>query len=303
MHTASQFEAAAPGREVASTAPKHARRHGELTLRLALMLHWPEYLMEFGELAVFMVSACIFTVLVEHTSSPVHHAIASPMLRRSLIGLAMGLTAILLIYSPWGKQSGAHFNPSTTLTFLRLGKIHRWDAAFYMLAQFAGGVLGVLLSALILGQPLAHRSVRYATTVPGDSGTLVAFAAEVVISFFLMTLVLNVSNRPAIARLTGLFAGILVATYISLESPISGMSMNPARTLASAVPARLWSALWIYFTAPPMGMLLAAELFVRSRGKHAVLCAKLHHASDKRCIFRCNFPPFSNQQLDLKEMM
>jgi len=110
-----------------------------------------------------------------------------------------------------------------------------------------------------------------------------------VISFILMSMVLRVSNTPRLARFTGLFAGALVATYISLEAPYSGMSMNPARTFASAVPAQIWTALWIYFTAPPLGMLLAAELYLRQHGVHQVFCAKLHHHNDKRCIFRCGY--------------
>src|SRR5262249_25076403 len=143
-----------------------------------------------------------------------------------------------------------------------------WDAAFYSVAQFIGGVFGGVLSALVLGELVAHPAVQYAATVPGMSGGGIAFLAEVVIAFLQMSLVLRISNTPRLARFTGLFAGVMVATYISLEAPYSGMSMNPARTFASALPARVWTALWIYFTAPPLGMLLAAELYVRQRGLH-----------------------------------
>jgi aquaporin Z len=67
------------------------------------------------------------------------------------------------------------------------------------------------------------------------------------------------------------------------------MSMNPARTLGSAVAANAYSALWVYFTAPVIGMLLAARLYVLRRGAHRVFCAKLHHHNDERCIFRCGY--------------
>jgi len=83
--------------------------------------------------------------------------------------------------------------------------------------------------------------------------------------------------------------GALVAAYITLEAPISGMSMNPARSFASAVPASHWADLWIYFTAPLIGMLSAAEFFLRTKGPAHVLCAKLHHENSKRCIF-CGKP-------------
>jgi aquaporin Z len=122
----------------------------------------------------------------------------------------------------------------------------------------------------------------------------VAFSAEVLISFVLMSVILAISNTRKLARYTGLFAGALVATYITLESPLSGMSMNPARTLGSALSAHVWTALWIYFTAPPIRMLLAAEVFVRLRGARAVICAKLHHQNDQRCIFRCGYAMKAN---------
>jgi len=251
--------------------------------------HWPEYLMEAAELGAFMVSACLFTVVLEHPASALRVAIASPMLRRVLIGLAMGLTAIAIIYSPWGKQSGAHLNPSVTFTFLRLGKVAPVDAAFYIVAQFIGGVAGVMLAAALLGGTVADKAVRYAATVPGPRGAATAFVAELGISFLLMTAVLNSSNSVRIARFTGVIAGVLVATFITLEAPFSGMSMNPARTLGSAVPSRLWDGLWVYFTAPPLGMLLASELYIRTRGVGAVICAKLHHHNNKRCIFNCGY--------------
>lgn len=103
-----------------------------------------------------------------------------------------------------------------------------------------------------------------------------------------MMAVLIASNTSALARFTGLFAGALVATYIIVEAPLSGMSMNPARTVASAVPAAMWVALWIYFTAPLLGMLAAAELY-RRVGHRSVACAKLHHRNGYRCIFRCAY--------------
>ncbi|MFI5176201.1 MAG: MIP/aquaporin family protein [Terriglobia bacterium] len=255
----------------------------------ALKQHWPEYLMEAGELGIFMISACLFTSLLQYPGSPVYSAITDPFTRRLLIGLAMGATAIALIYSPWGKQSGAHLNPAVTLSFLRLGKIKSWDAFFYVIAQFFGGVMGVLISAAVLGHVVMDPLVNHAVTVPGMNGVAVAFIAEFLISFGLMTVVLTTSNHQNLSRYTGLFAGGLVAAYITFESPLSGMSMNPARTFGSAVVAHLWTALWVYFTAPPLGMLSAAEFYLYFKGGSSVLCAKLNHHNNKRCIFRCGY--------------
>ncbi len=154
-----------------------------------------------------------------------------------------------------------------------------------------------MFSASLWGGAVSGPHIRYAATLPGSRGAGIAFVAEVVISFLLMIVVLNASNSARLATLTGVFAGVLVALYISLEAPLSGMSMNPARTFASAFSGRIWNALWIYFTAPPLGMLLAAELYLRRRGKSAVFCAKLHHDTDQRCIFRCNYQALKPQPL------
>jgi aquaporin Z len=255
----------------------------------ALRRHWPEYLMEAAGLGMFMMSACLFGILLEHPASPVRQALADPLLRRILMGLAMGMTAVAIIYSPWGMQSGAHLNPAVTLSFLRLGKVGAWDGLFYILAQFAGGLAGILLASVLLGHWVSHPSVNYVATVPGRDGASVAFLGEFVISFGLMTVVLIASNTEKLARFTGLFAGGLVVAYITVEAPYSGMSMNPARTFASALPAHTLAPLWIYLTAPPLGMLLAAELYGLIAGTRGVRCAKLHHQNDKRCIFRCGY--------------
>ncbi len=236
-----------------------------------------------------MVSACSFGMLFEHPVSAVHQALPDPFVRRVLTGLAMGGTAVALIFSPIGKRSGAHMNPAITFTFFRLGKIAWWDAFFYVFAQFLGGIGGVLVVAVVAREMLRHPSVNYVATLPGAAGVSAAFFAEFLISLVLMTVVLYASNTRTLSRYTGLFAGVLVAAYITFEAPLSGMSMNPARTLGSAFWAHAWTALWIYFIAPPLGMLLAAELYVRLRGTHRVFCAKLHHHNAQRCIFHCDF--------------
>jgi len=251
--------------------------------------HWPEYAMEGALLGLFMVAACAFASALEHPGSPLRQALPDANLRRLLMGLAMGATAVALVRSPWGQQSGAHMNPSLTLTYFRLGKIRGADALGYVASQFLGGLVGVFAVRLVLGMVLAHPSVHFAATAPGPSGILVAFAAEFMISALLMTVVLVVSNSRRWMPYTPWCCGALVATYITLEAPISGMSMNPARSFASALGAWQWTALWIYFTAPPLGMLVAAEGYVRLRGAHRILCAKLDHANTRRCIFRCGW--------------
>lgn len=260
------------------------------TLRQSLRRHWPEYLIEAWALGTFMVAAGLTATLLGSPASPLSRTLPDPMLRNVVAGMAMGLTAIALIHSPWGKRSGAHMNPAVTLSFLRLGKVHHWDALFFILAQVAGGTLGVLLVAAALGGAFTGAPVGYAATLPGPAGPGIAFLAELGISCALMLTILLLSASARLAPFTGLAAGCLVATFISFEAPLSGMSMNPARTFASAAPGMMWQHLWIYLTAPVLGMLLGAQLFLTLRGARRLGCAKLLHPPEVRCI-HCGHEP------------
>ena len=245
--------------------------------------HWPEYGIEAGALSCFMISACVFGTLLGAPGSPVVSAVPSPLVRRVMMGALMGLTLIAIVYSSWGRRSGAQMNPAFTLTFFRLGRSAPRDAVAYIVAQFVGGALGVVVAAALLGPALAAPGVMYVVTEPGMPGVAVAFISELVISAVMMAMVLRVSSSEQWKRYTGLFAGLLVATYIAIESPLSGMSMNPARTVASALVAHRWVAVWIYFVAPLAGMLIAAEIFLRTRTQRAIPCGKIMHAEP--CLF------------------
>src|SRR5207245_10979155 len=126
---------------------------------------------------------------------------------RVLMGLAMGLTAIGIIYSSWCKQSGAHLNPAVTLTFFRLGKVAPWDAVFYIISQFVGGVAGVVLVGATAGNFLAHPSVNYVGTLPGGGGTGAASLGEVVFSLLMMSIVLLCSYTAKIVLFYGVLLG------------------------------------------------------------------------------------------------
>jgi aquaporin Z len=264
----------------------------------SIRTNWPEYLIEGFGLGVFMTSACVFSVLLFHPNSTLLQIVPSAFYRRVLMGLAMGFTAIAIIYSPLGKRSGAHINPATTITFFRLRKIKSEDAFLYIFAQFVGATSGVLLSALFLGKQLADPAVNYAVTLPGQDGIPAAFIGEAGITFLLMSAVLVISNNNSIARYTGIAVGLLVALYITFEASISGMSMNPARTFGSAFSARNWQSIWLYFIAPLAGMLAAAELYMMTHGKSRVVCAKLHHQNSQRCIFNCGYGEAVGKQED-----
>jgi aquaporin Z len=258
--------------------------------KTAFQRHWRLYVDECVELAVFMISACIFSVWLFDPAFPGVHLFPDSTLRRLLMGMSMGATATLIIRSPMGKRSGAHFNPAITLTYFRLGKITKLDAGFYATSQFIGGILGVGLSALCLGSSLAVPTVDYVVTVPGGGGPSAAFCAEFGMATLLMLVVLWFSNRPPLAQYTSYLVGILIMFYVLVFAPVSGFSINPARTTGSAVFANVWTAIWLYFVAPVLGMMTSAEIYVRVYGIESILCAKLHPDPSYPCPFLCHFP-------------
>jgi aquaporin Z len=241
--------------------------------------------MEAAALGIFMVSAGVVTTLVDSPDFPFLALLPWPAIRRALVGLAMGGTAVGIIYSPWGRRSGAHMNPAITLAFLRLGKIPPWDALYYAVFQVLGGLGGVLLTAAVLGAPFCRSPVHFVVTVPGPMGTTDACIGEGMTSILMMGAILWASNHRGTARYTGLLAGILITLFVTFESPYSGFGMNPARTFSSAFPSGTWTAFWLYATVPPLAMLLGAEGYAAKNGRTAVRCCKLHHHSDHPCIF------------------
>lgn len=269
----------------AETVMVERHRTASMTTTLS---HWREYAIEGCCLGVFMLSAVAFAIALQHPRSPFAGWTPPAPLARAPMGIAMGLTSVALIYSPAGRRSGAHLNPAVTLTYFRLGKIAAFDAGAYIGAQFAGGALGMCLAAIVFRRFAADAAVNYVATMPGTAGVPSAFAAEAAISFVMMLTVLVTSNVRRLAPWTGVAAGALVAAFITFEAPLSGMSMNPARSTASAIFAG-GSSLWIYFAAPSLGMLAAAETFQRIHGSARVRCAKLHHRCGTPCIFHCGY--------------
>jgi aquaporin Z len=246
------------------------------------------YAMDGALLGSFMVSICLGVMLLEHPASPVRQAIQSELLRHALLGLLVGVTASCLIYSPWGKRSGASMNPAMTLCFLRLGQLGPRAALGYVVAEFVGGALGVAACSVIFRQWLGHPAVDFALTAPGPDGIAVAWFAEFVIAFVMLYAVLVVNQVPRFAARTGYLAATLLALYVTFELPLSGTSLNPARSFASALFAWSWSTFWIYLTAPVAGMLLAVELHPRLGTASEKACAKVNHDDAVECFVRCD---------------
>lgn len=228
-------------------------------MKAAFKRNWKHYLQEALGLGIFMISACFFSAMLFSEKSSWY--VSDAMMKNVLIGIAMGSTALFIFYSPFTAPSGAQINPAVTLTFLRLDKMCRYDALFFVLFQIIGGTVAVYIMQLLMGSILIDAPVNSAVTVPGKTVWWV-FVTELIIAFITMSMVLFTSNNDTLKKYTRIFAGCLVCTWVIVAGPISGFGMNPARSLASALPANTWTAFWIYLFVPFIGMLLAAEFYL-----------------------------------------
>jgi len=211
-------------------------------------------------------------------------AVPNPALRRLLTGLLFAGGATAVVYSPLGQISGGHVNPAVTLAFWRMGKVPVRDAVIYMASQFVGAFVGAYAAGLAWGH-LVTAGVQYATTVPGQGYSVTeALLAEAAMTFLLVFTIFVCTNKPKIAPRTGLVCGALVAVLVMIEAPVSGTSLNPARTLGPAVLAPTYTALWIYFVGPAAGALMAVAVYRGRWGPHTV-CAKLYHTEKYGCPF------------------
>ena len=224
--------------------------------------HFAKYLDEALGLGIFMFSAGFFDMLIECSDLPVKQHIPSALLRRLVVGFFMGLTGLYIFTSKFGKASGAYINPSVTWVRYLMGDIDLTDSIFYTVFQFVGGTIGMYLVYLLFPVWIKSPEVNYIVTVPGKAGLTVAFLMESAISFLFVTLVLFTGVSKALSKYTPWFVSALIVILITFEAPYSGMSTNPARTFASAIVAGQWTAFWIYCTAPTLGMLSGAFLFV-----------------------------------------
>lgn len=252
--------------------------------------------MESAETAALMIGVCFAGSYVYRRASPLE------MLPRSLAAAIMGTlvatVALLIVWSPFGRRTGAHFNPALTFTYYCLGFIHRWDAIFYILSQFIGGLAGVLFSKEVLGNLLSMPPVSYVATIPGNYGTWGAFFAVFIFAGITMGAILSASNRAGFTGVTPLLVAGLTILFYGLSPSLSGFSVNPARSFSSALFALLWDSLWVYFVGPCCGMLTAAMLYLQWPGSPPIYCAKVLHDDTSVCPFNCRFAQLIQVALD-----
>jgi aquaporin NIP len=173
------------------------------------------------------------------------------------VGIAMtfGLIVMAMIYA-LGDVSGAHLNPAVTVGFMLARRVSARMAIGYIASQLVGAFLASTLLLLLFGN-----NAFLGTTVPHGSSWQ-AFGLEAILTAILMFVILCVSTG---AKETGIIAGIAVGGVIGLEAmfagPISGASMNPARSLAPALVSGHLHALWVYVTAPMLGSAVAVPLW------------------------------------------
>jgi aquaporin Z len=242
----------------------------------------PLYVCELAGTALMLFWGVSAVAFMWGSGSPVS-PMTNPALRRLVTGLLFAGGATAVVYSPLGQRSGAHINPAITLAFWRLGKIPTRDAGLYVVAQFLGAVLGTAAAAI--AWPDLVRSVQFAATVPGPGwGSAGALVAEAIITFLLAFTIFICVNKPRIAARTGVIAGTLVALLVMIEAPVSGTSLNPARSFAPALFVPLVAGQWVYFAGPVIGALVAAATF-RGRWGESTVCAKLYHTAAYPCPF------------------
>ena len=234
---------------------------GLVQLKAAFRKNVKHYLQEAVGLAIFMFAACFFSVVL-FSPEGAWYGIAGSGVKNLLMALLMGATALLIFYSPFTAPSGSHINPAVTLTFLRLRKMCRYDALFFICFQCAGGTIAVFIMEALMGHNLTDPPVSSVVTIPGNAGPWWALLVEWVIAFITMTMVLFTSHHASLKKYTRIFSAVLVCCWVIVAGPVSGFGMNPARSLASAIPSGIWTSFWIYPFIPVAGMLSAAGIFL-----------------------------------------
>jgi len=247
--------------------------------------HWPEYTAEFFGTAFLVFAGLSAVVFNMSGKTPMAGWIPDASLRLLVTGLCFAGSGSLVALSPLGRLSGAHINPSVSLAFWLSGKMRLCDFVAYVAAQMLGGMVGAV--ALVMTWRGTAAPVRNGMTLPGAGFPLwFVFDCEVVMTAALVFLIFLFVSSPRLLRWTPLMNWIAVATMVWVEAPVSGTSLNPARSFGPALVSGVWTAQWLYFAAPLLGGMMglaAFELFTPAW--RFVISGKLVHAPSYRTIF------------------
>ncbi|MEO9885417.1 MAG: MIP family channel protein [Balneola sp.] len=176
------------------------------------------------------------------------------------IAITFGLIVTAMIYA-FGKISGAHINPAVSIAFAVTDRFDEKQVAPYIVAQLAGGIFASVILAFLFQE---HEGLG--TTLPAGDWHQ-TFILEIILTYFLMVVILFVSQNKAVTEFTGLAVGFVVLLEAMFAGPITGASMNPARSIAPALISGNLTHLWMYIIAPVIGALLASGTWFLLREK------------------------------------
>ncbi len=220
---------------------------------------WQKYLAEFiGTYALVFFGPVSVTIYAVVLGIPQPYYFGPGLFA---IGATFGGIVAVMIYT-LGHISGTHINPAVTISLLAIKKISPRDAIAYIIVQLIGAALAGLTHAAILPQ---GRAVYFGLTLPGDAigrSEAVAFAVELILTFFLLLTIMGTAvDKRAPPGFAGIMIGGIVALDIFIGGPLTGASMNPARTFGPALASGNWTAHWVYWLGPIIGGLIATLIY------------------------------------------
>ncbi|HSE14522.1 MAG TPA: aquaporin [Candidatus Deferrimicrobium sp.] len=252
---------------------------------------WHAWAAEFAGTFFMVAWGLSAVVFMMSASSPMQSLMPVYRVRLLLTGILFAAGGTLVVYSPLGERSGGHINPAVSLTFWILGKMGRRDMALYAIAQFLGGLAGAAL-VKFLWRGWAT-SVYAGVTMPAPwISPAGAAGVEFLITGSLLWVILLFVSHPKWHRWTGFAAGVWIAFLVFAEAPVTGTSLNPARSLGPAIVTDTYRDLWVYFVGPLGGATAVALLWkpTSTSGVRSVFCAKLFHTDRYRChLPDCHF--------------
>jgi len=244
---------------------------------------WRLFLCELSGTALLVLVGLSLVIVMFGTGSSMARLIPSEGLRRLITGFLFGTTGATIALSVVGRESGAHINPVVTMAFWLFRRLDSRMAMIYVSAQLVGATIGSL-PLLVWGS--MGRSVAFGATLPGEGwSTQSVLLGEVITTFIMVSLLIVFIGFRRIRPFTPGIFPILYAIMVYLESPISGTSTNPARSLGPAIVSGQWQVWWIFWVGPIIGAFLAtlACSFLAKR----ITVAKLYHFdSDRDGLFR-----------------
>ncbi|MGB6772148.1 MAG: aquaporin [Candidatus Dormiibacterota bacterium] len=238
--------------------------------------HWRVWMAEGLGTCILVLGGLSAVCLNFGTGSPMLHLLPSPSVRLLITGLLFAGTGSLVAISPLGRLSGAHLNPSVTIAFWSSGHVSRPDLLGYLGSQILGALVGAGILRLSWGRMAVSVGDGRTSPHPGVS-VAAAIGIEALLTAILILTIFAFTSWSRSARWTPLALWLVIALLVWRGAPYTGCSMNPARSLGPDVISGVYGSLWIYLVAPPLGALVAAQLFLRMPLRPRPVTAKLYH--------------------------